>query len=252
MEDKLINSLFPIPYSMTDTIFIAGASRGVGREIATMLVAQNYAVVALLRNSDAQPELEALGIEVVLGDALNLADIERAIRRTVRLAQPRQPNANAYSSPTSTVISTIGGLPVDGQRSDYLGNKNLIDAAQAAGIGRFILVSSLGAGDTKDAIPPQTYQVLAPVLAEKERAEQHLINSGLTYTIIRPGGLKSAPPTGNGVLTNDPRVAGSIHRADVAALVCRCLTSPAAQNQVLSAFDRDMSYGNLDYQEFSL
>jgi nucleoside-diphosphate-sugar epimerase len=222
---------------MTDRVFIAGASRGVGREIANLLIAQNYEVVALLRNADCQPDLENAGVKVVLGDAIDLAQVEGAI---------------AKFAPIQAVISTIGGLPSDGQRSDYLGNKHLIDGAKAAGVGRFILVSSLGAGDTKDAIPPQVYQALAPVLAEKERAEQHLIDSGLTYTIVRPGGLISAPPTGNGVLTTDRRVAGSIHRADVADLVCRCWSSPTAENQVLSAFDRTMSYGNLAYQEFAL
>jgi nucleoside-diphosphate-sugar epimerase len=229
---------------MTETIFIAGASRGVGREIATQLVAQNYGVVALLRSLDSQSELERVGIKVVLGDAMNRGDVEAAM-------QSSSSDGNSVP-PIGVVISTIGGLSADGQRSDDLGNQNLIDVAQSRGIGRFILVSSLGAGDTKDAISPQIYQTLAPVLGAKERAEQHLINSGLTYTIIRPGGLKSEPPTGNGVLTTDPRVAGSINRADVAALVCRCLNSPAAENQVFSALDRAMSYSDLEYQASKL
>lgn len=81
-------------------------------------------------------------------------------------------------------------------------------------------------------------------MLEKEKAEQHLINSGLTYTIIRPGGLKSEAATGNGFLTTDYKIAGSIHRADVAQLVCECLTSETARNQVFSAIDRNMTYGN--------
>lgn len=88
------------------------------------------------------------------------------------------------------------------------------------------------------------------MLADKEKAEQYLIESGLNYTIVRPGGLKSEPATGNGVLTLDTHVAGSICRADVATLVCRCLASDAAQNRVLSAFDRNMVYGTATYREF--
>ena len=152
--------------------------------------------------------------------------------------------------PISTIISTIGGIAPSGQRADYLGNKHLIDAAKNAGISRFILISSLGAGTTKDAIPPQVYQVLATTLAEKELAENHLIESSLTYTIIRPGGLKSAPATGNGILMTATNVAGSIHREDVAALVCRCLTASSTHNQVLSAFDRQMADGEVQYPEF--
>jgi nucleoside-diphosphate-sugar epimerase len=221
--------------SKNGAIFIAGASRGVGREIAPILIARGYDVVALLRTIDAQVELENLGAKVVIGDALNYADVDRAI---------------TTHTPITAIISTIGGVAVDGQRADYLGNKNLIDAAKALGISRFLLVSSLGAGATKDAIPPQAYQSLAAVLAEKERAEQHLVESGLTYTIIRPGGLKSAPATGNGVLTIATNVAGSIHRTDVAALVCGCLNGTTANNSILSAFDRQMTYGDIQYEEF--
>jgi nucleoside-diphosphate-sugar epimerase len=217
------------------TILIAGASRGVGREIATILISQGVAVVALLRTADTRQELETLGAKVAIGDALNYTEIESAI---------------ASNSPISAVISTIGGVPLDGERADYLGNKNLIDAAKNAGVQRFILISSLGAGATKDAIPPQAYQSLAAVLVEKEQAENHLIDSGLTYTIIRPGGLKSAPATGNGVLTTATNVAGSVHRADVATLVCQCLKAPNADNQILSAFDRQMTYGDIEYLEF--
>jgi nucleoside-diphosphate-sugar epimerase len=221
--------------SNTRTIFVAGASRGVGREIATILVSQGYAVVALLRTADARIELESLGAKVAIGDALNYTDVAQAM---------------TTHSPITAIISTIGGMPVDGQRADYVGNKHLIDAAKAAGIPRFVLVSSLGAGATKDAIPPQAYQSLAAVLADKERAEQHLVESGLTYTIIRPGGLKSAPATGNGVLTIATNVAGSIHRADVATLVCGCLNGTSANNLILSAFDRQMTYGEIEYEEF--
>ncbi len=220
-----------------ESILIAGASRGVGREIAKILTSQGSEVIALLRNNDARSELEALGARVVIGDALDYATIETAI---------------STHSPIGTIISTIGGIAPTGQRADYLGNKHLIDAAKQAGIPRFILVSSIGAGATKNAIPPNVYQVLAATLAEKELAENHLIESGLTYTIVRPGGLKSAPATGNGSLTTATNVAGSIHRADVAALVCGCLTSYRAANQTLSAFDRQMVYGAIEYPEFVL
>ena len=222
---------------MTDTsyIFLAGASRGVGREIAKCLTQQKLKVKALLRTEAARAELEAMGIEVVLGDALNVADVERAMLE-----------------PISVVISTIGGLPKDGERPDFLGNKNLIDLAVKAGVQKFILVSSIGSGNSAAAIPPSALATLAPVLAEKEQAEKHLIESGLTYTVIRPGGLKSEPATGNGVLTEDPRIAGTIHRADVAQLVCLCLNSDRANNKILSAVDRQMIYGQPEFEELSL
>lgn len=222
--------------SNTSPIFVAGASRGVGREIVRLLREQATPVTALLRNDAAQDELEALGATVVLGDALDADAVEQAMRAT----------------PIEAVITTVGGMPQDGQRVDYLGNKNLIDAAVTVGIKKFILVSSIGSGDSVVALSPQVLQTLGPVLAEKERAEQHLRTSGLTYTIVRPGGLKSEPATGHGILTLDPTVVGTIHRADVALLVCQCLRSDKSNNQVLSAVDRQMVYGQTEIAEFKL
>ena len=219
---------------VTSYIFLAGASRGVGREIANCLTAQDNQVKALLRTEEKRQELEAMGITVALGDALNIEDVEKAI-----LAEEA----------IDTVISTIGGVPKDSERADYLGNKNLIDAAIKAGVRKFILISSIGSGDSANAIPPQALETLKPVLIEKEKAEKHLIASGLTYTVIRPGGLKSEPSTGNGILTEDPKIAGTIHRADVAQLVCRSITSEKTNNKVLSAIDENMIYGQPEFEK---
>ncbi|MBD2094953.1 SDR family oxidoreductase [Trichocoleus sp. FACHB-591] len=222
---------------MTTTyVFLAGASRGVGREIARCLVEQGIQVKALLRSEAARSELEAMGITVVLGDALSAAEVEQAMQGT----------------PIQAVISTIGGLPKDGERADYLGNKNLVDAAVKVGASKFMLVSSIGSGESIVALSPQALETLRPVLIEKEKAEQHLIASGLNYTIVRPGGLKSEPATGNAVLTEDPKVSGMIHRADVAHLVCQCLQSDRANHKILSAIDRQMLFVPVEFAEFAL
>ncbi|AFY53866.1 NmrA-like family protein [Rivularia sp. PCC 7116] len=221
----------------TSYIFLAGASRGVGREIANCLTAQNLQVKALLRTEEKRQELEAMGIKVVSGDALNVDDVESAILGEESI---------------ETVISTIGGVPKDSERADYLGNKNLIDAAVKAGVKKFILISSIGSGNSANAIPPQALETLKPVLIEKEKAENYLIASGLTYTVIRPGGLKSEPSTGNGILTEDPKIAGTIHRADVAQLVCKSLNSEKTNNKVLSAIDENMIYGQPEFDKLDL
>jgi len=217
-------------------IFLAGASRGVGLEIAKCLTEQKMQVTALLRSPNPSPELAAMGIKVALGDALDTDAVLAAM---------------TGGEPIYAVISTIGGLPKDGERADYLGNKNLIDAAVKAGVQKFILVSSIGSGNSAAALQQQVLETLGPVLIEKEKAENHLIASGMIYTVIRPGGLKSEPATGNGVLTEDCRVAGTIHRADVAQLVCRCLVSDVANNKVLSAVDQQMVYGSPEFEVFN-
>lgn len=217
-------------------IFLAGASRGVGREIAKGLIERSLSVVAMLRSIDAQTELEQMGIVSTVADALDATAVEQAM----------------LAHPIWAVVSTIGGLPKDGQRADFLGNKNLIDAAVKAKVQKFILISSIGAGSSATALPPQAMEALKTVLVEKEQAEQYLISSGLNYVIVRPGGLKSEPPTGQGVLTPDPTVSGTIHRADVASLVCQCLQSTSADRKILSAVDRQMVYGKTGFEQLIL
>jgi uncharacterized protein YbjT (DUF2867 family) len=221
---------------MANTIFLAGASRGVGKEVAKCLIAQNYHVKALLRSDTSRVELEAMGIEVVLGDAMNADDVRAAMSK----------------GEIDGVISTIGGLPQDAVKPDYLGNKNLIDVTVSLGVKKFILVTSIGTGNSVSSLSPQALAALQPVLIEKDKAEQHLVRSGLTYTIIRPGGLKSESATGNGVLTEDICVVGSINRADVASLVCRAFSSDTASNKILSAVDKNMLFGQVDFEEFKL
>jgi nucleoside-diphosphate-sugar epimerase len=233
--------------SIPKHVFLAGASRGVGREIALLLRGKDIAITALLRSSAAQGELESLGIKVKIGDALNPDDIDLAM---------------LASQPIDAVISTIGGVSQDGLRADFLGNKNLIETyckIKTSGsesdkdyLEKFILISSIGSGNSAVALPPQVLQTLAAALAAKVQAENHLIASGLTYTVIRPGGLKSEPATGRGVLTEDSKISGIIHRADVAQLVYKCLVSDRANNKVLSAVDRDLTYSQLEFEEFVL
>jgi len=222
-------------------IFLAGSSRGVGREIAKLLLENEPPSVnlrVLLRNPTYAVELEALGAKVVFGDALNLAEVENAVLQ-----------GNAID----VVITTMGGLPSDrGERADCEGNKNLIDLAVKAGVQKFILVSSIGSGNSVAALAPHVLLTLGAILKEKEKAEQHLVSSGLNYTIIRPGGLKSGGATGNAVLTEDPTVSGIIHRADVANLVCQCLHSDRANHKVFSAIDRNMLFKPVEFEKFAL
>ena len=221
-------------------IFLAGSSRGVGREVAKLLLENEPPSVnwtGLLRNPTYAVELEALGAKVVFGDALNYADLEDRFQ----------------SQAIDVVITTMGGLPSDrGERADCEGNKNLIDIAVKAGVQKFILVSSIGSGQSVAAVSPQVLQALGAILEEKEKAELHLIASGLTYTIIRPGGLKSEATTGNAVLTENYNVAGIIHRVDVAKLVCDCVTSDKANNKVFSAIDRQMLFKPVQFEIFEL
>jgi nucleoside-diphosphate-sugar epimerase len=126
-----------------------------------------------------------------------------------------------------------------GARIDYAGNNHVIESAGILGVTRVILVSSIGCGTSKEAAPPTVFEALKEVLQAKEKAENILIKyyTNMNWTIIRPGGLKSEPATGQAVLTEDATAIGSIHREDVAALVVQALEAPSTERKILSAVD---------------
>ncbi|MEO0768008.1 MAG: SDR family oxidoreductase [Cyanobacteria bacterium J06649_4] len=218
-------------------VFLAGASRGVGREVAKRLIVGGHEVVALLRSDRATPQLVAMGVTVLVGDAM---DGDMMLKMMA-------------DYPIDSVITTIGGVPGEGgPRPDFQGNKNLVDAAIAAEAKRFLMVSSIGSGDSAQALPENVLETLGPVLKEKEQAEKYLAASGLGYTVIRPGGLLSQSATGQEVLTEDTSVAGSIPRDGVAALAVKCLESDKAVNKVLSAIDLSMQRTEKEFEVFEL
>jgi len=203
-------------------VFVAGGSKGVGRAVIDKLVADGSEVVALVRSDDAVSELSAIdGVTTVQGDAFDYKTVEGAI------------------DGCDAAITTLGGTPADEKRVDYEGNNNVIEACGILGCVRVVLVTSIGCGTSKVATPPSTYEILEPVLKAKNRAENVLIKyyTNMNWTIIRPGGLKTEPMTGNAILTEDVNGIGTIHREDVADLVVKALSSPNTERKIFSAID---------------
>lgn len=206
-------------------IFVAGGSRGVGRCVIDQLLENGYnQVVALVRDEAVCAELNQVDrLTAIVGDAYVIKDVENAM------------------DGCDAAITTLGGsTTADGSRRiDYEGNNNVIESAGILGVTRVILVTSIGCGSSKEAAPPAVFEVLKDVLQAKEKAENILIKyyTNMNWTIIRPGGLKSEPRTGQAVLTADSTALGSIHREDVAALVIQALESAATERQILSAVD---------------
>ena len=207
------------------SILIVGATRGTGLKLAKLLVARGDEVTALVRPSSDLSKLEPLDVRLVTGDALNRADVKAAFTQ----------------GPYQAVVSTIGCFRCE-QPPDYVGNKNIFDAAVASGNRRVIMISTIGAGTSKKAAPWISRWLLKDLILLKEQAEQQLIDTGLDYTIIRPGGLKEADATGNGMLTEDSTAMGIITRADLARLLVQCIDDKETIGKTYSAVDSEMTW----------
>lgn len=85
------------------------------------------------------------------------------------------------------VVSTIGGT-VTNPKADSDGNINLIEQAVQNGVKKFVLITSIGTGDSKDAPGEEVYNVLKPVLLEKAKAEDALMVSFFALNSICPRG----------------------------------------------------------------
>lgn len=217
------------------SILVAGGG-GVALEVTRKLKDMGSWVWQLQRTDVRRKEIEGMMAIVVNGDATVTADVDKAFSQIEEV---------------DAVVSSLGGTTAD-PTADSVGNINLINAAAKAGVKKFILVTSIGTGDSKGATPPNVYEALKPVLIEKEKAEEALKASGMPYVIIRPGGLKSEPATGKGVLTESRDVCGSITRADVADLVVKALRSGKGDGKTLAAVDAEQVFGAPAYEALKL
>ncbi len=206
-------------------VLLFGGTRNTGLEVAKILVGRGDRVTAFVRPSSDRSGLAPLGVEFAVGDALEADTVRAAFE------------GGDYTA----VITTIGCFSCD-PRPDYLGNANIFDAAAEAGVSRLLLVTSIGSGDSFKAAPWLARVFLREILPLKTQAEEHLTASGLDYTIIRPGALKSEPPTGGGYLSESRETEGIINRGDLAALIVEALDDHSTQGKTLAAVDANLNY----------
>ena len=195
--------------------FVAGATGETGRRIVKQLVERGITVRALVRNLETARSLLPTEVELIMGDVLDAPSLGAAIG-------------------DSTVLFSATGAspsfdPFGPYRVDYEGTKNLVDVAKTKGIEHFVMVSSLC---TSQFFHPLNLFWL--ILVWKKQAEEYLQRSGLVYTIVRPGGLKSTDNTDKIVMSKaDTLFEGSIPRTKVAQICVESLFQPSARNKVV-------------------
>ena len=188
-------------------VVVAGGHGKVGMGLLRLLADRGHRARGLIRNPDHAIELENVGAESVLCDIEERDDISDCVR-----------GADA-------VVFAAGAGPGSGPERkrtvDYAGAVKLIEAAKKNAIDRYVIVSAIGV-DHPDAWSDQ----LRLYYGAKRDADQAVLESGLSYTIVRPGGLTDDPGTGLVKLGTDLE-GGEIPRDDVAAILFAVLETPS-------------------------
>lgn len=195
--------------------FVAGATGETGRRIVQELIARNIPVRALVRDIEKARGILSPEAELVVGDVL-------------------QPESLTAALGDSTVLLVATGAkpsfdPTGPYKVDFEGTKNLVNAAKVKGIEHFVFVSSLC---TSQLFHPLNLFWL--ILVWKKQAEEYIQKSGLTYTIVRPGGLKNEDnPDPIVMQTADTLFDGSIPRQKVAQVAVEALFEADARNKIV-------------------
>ncbi|MFO8099692.1 MAG: SDR family oxidoreductase [Salinibacter sp.] len=196
------------------TIAVIGANGGIGRRLVSRLAEAGHTAIGVVRADDQFDRIREHGGEPRLGD------LEGTI-------------APALDGADAVVFTAGSGGGTGWDKTilvDLWGAKRAVDACTAAGIDRFVMVSSRGA----DA-PQAGREPLRPYLVAKHFADRYLRQSALHETILRPTRLTDDSGTGR-VATDDGE---SIPRADVAEAIVACLQDDTTIGRSMELYGGD-------------
>jgi uncharacterized protein YbjT (DUF2867 family) len=193
-------------------VLVAGATGGTGQEVVDQALNNDLHVRALVRDESKARMLFGDRVQYVTGDVREPRSLKKAVRGVdvVICALGSNVQRDPENSP---------------ERVDYAGVKALAEAAKAAGVSQFILVSSMGVTHPEH----QLNAMLDNILEWKLKGEDAVRATGINYTIVRPGSLTNEPGGQRGVriMQGDPLDGeGTISRADVAAVLVSAVGRP--------------------------
>lgn len=200
-----------------ENILVAGANGTTGKQIISYLKeSQYYNPVAMVRKEEQQEQFKIQNIDTVLGDLeKDLSHVVKGIDKVIFAA-----GSGGSTGPEKTTAV------------DQEGAKSLIDVSKKAGVKKFVMLSSINADK------PETGGELEHYLEAKQNADNYLKNSGLLYSIVRPGTLKN--DKGTRKITAAEKVdMGKITRDDVAYTLVHVLNDDIAQNAVFEMIEGD-------------
>ena len=205
-------------------VVIAGGHGKIALLLERLLAERGDQTVGLIRNPAHVGDVQKAGAEAVV------CDLEAASAEDVAVLLAR----------ADAVVFAAGAGPGSGApRKDSVdrgASVLMADAAERAGVRRFVQISSMGTGQPPR---PGTDEVWAAYITAKTAAEDDLRARDLDWTILRPGRLTDAPPTGRIRLAPPPGPRDTVPRADVAAVIAALLDEPAAWHQTLELVGGD-------------
>jgi uncharacterized protein YbjT (DUF2867 family) len=197
-------------------VVIAGGHGQIALLLEKLLAERGDTPVGLVRNPDHAEDLAEVGAEAVVLD-LEKSDVA-ALAEVVDGAD--------------AVVFAAGGGPNSGVERKETVDKGaaikLADAAEQAGVRRYVMVSAMGL----DNADPDSDEVFQVYLRAKKAADEDLRSRDLDWTIVRPGRLTDGPGTGRVQVGALER--GEVSRADVAAVLAAALTT---ESTVGATFD---------------
>jgi nucleoside-diphosphate-sugar epimerase len=204
-------------------VLVAGAHGKTARRLVRMLAEGDHEVRGLVRKEEQMPDVEADGAQSVLCD-LEAEEVEGDVGRAVEGCD--------------AIIFAAGAGPGSGaarkETMDYGGAVKLVEAAEKHGVRRYLMLSSMGAGN-----PGGGSEAMQPYLFAKARADERLQGSDLDYTIIRPGGLTNEAGTGRIEAAEALGRRGEISRDDVARTLAEALEMRATYHKTFEILAGD-------------
>ncbi|KQS73514.1 SDR family oxidoreductase [Modestobacter sp. Leaf380] len=196
-------------------IVIAGAHGQIARRLTRLLTGRGDTVVGIVRNPDHTQDLTSDGAEPVV------LDLEQASVDDV---------AGVLRGADGVVFAAGGGPDSGTARKDSVDRGAavlLADAAEAAGVRPYLLVSSVGVDAVADGATPEGMgEVFVAYLRAKLAAEQAVLpRPALDVTVVRPVTLTDDPGTGRVELARHVEH-GEVTRDDVAAVLVALLDDP--------------------------
>ncbi len=194
-------------------VCVVGANGQIGRLLVDLLQdSEAYTVRAMVRKNEQVEFFKSKGVETVVASLVDGVDqVAKAIRGC------------------DAVVFTAGSGGQTGYDQTLLidldGAVKTVEAAEQVNVNRFVMVSALGA-NTRD----NWNEKLRPYYVAKHYADRALVQSGLNYTIVRPGGLLKEDGTGK-VTVGSRLDRGSVTRADVAKVVMESLSEENTFNK---------------------